>query len=83
MKKLITTCCLAVSLLMPMAITATVQAEPLERHPEIHEALHALEVARAHLKDAKHDFGGHRDAAIRACDEAIAQLKLALEFDKR
>jgi len=33
-------------------------------------------------KKAEHDFGGHRDAAIRACDAAIEQLRLALEYDR-
>jgi hypothetical protein len=66
-------------------MTSTVHAAPPleERHPEIHQAIHALENAKAHLLEAKHDFGGHRDAAIHACDEAIAQLKAALEFDRR
>jgi hypothetical protein len=68
-----------------MAMTSTLQAEPpgMERHPEIHEAIHALENAKAHLLEARHDFGGHRDAAIHACDEAINQLKAAIEFDNR
>lgn len=82
MKKLITTCCVAVGLLLPVALTPSAQADPPFRHPEIHDAIHALEVARAHLKEARHDFGGHREAALAACDEAIKQLKLALEFDR-
>ena len=54
-----------------------------ERHPEIHAAIRALERARKHLEEADHDFGGHRVKAIAACDEAIAQLKLALESDRK
>ena len=83
MKRFITTCIIAVGLLIPVA--ATVQAEPRgghERHPEIHGALHALEVARTRLEKANHDFGGHREAALRACNTAIEQLRLALEFDR-
>ena len=83
MKKLITICCISAGLLMPMTMSSTLQAEPFERHPEIHEAIHALENARDHLQHANHDFGGHRDAALHACDEAIAQLKAALEYDRR
>jgi len=83
MKKLLTTCVVAAGLLMPLAFT--VQAEPPfghEHHPEIHEALHALKNARDHLQNANHDFGGHRDAALRACDAAIEQLHLALQYDR-
>ncbi len=78
MKKLITTCCVAVAMMLPM--TVTVHAEPYD-HPEIRQAIHALENARLHLQEAKHDFGGHRKAALDAVDEAIAQLKIALKYD--
>ena len=53
-----------------------------ERHPEIHRAIHALEAAKKDMQSAAHDFGGHRVDAIAACDNAIAQLKLALQYDK-
>jgi hypothetical protein len=78
MKKLIVTSFLVMGLMLPMTITSTLQAEPFERHPEIVEAIHALERAKEHLRHAEHDFGGHREAAIQACDNAIFQLKLAL-----
>lgn len=62
--------------------TATsVRAAP-ERHPEIRAAIESLEHARMHLKEARHDFGGHREEALRATDEAIRQLKICMEFDK-
>lgn len=54
-----------------------------ERHPEIRKAIKALENAKLHLKEAAHDFGGHRKDALDAVDNAIAQLKLALQFDKK
>lgn len=54
-----------------------------EHHPEIRRAIHALGLAKADLQKADHDFGGHRVAALKACDEAIAQLKLALQYDKK
>lgn len=54
-----------------------------ERHPEIRKAIKALENAKVHLKEAAHDFGGHRKDALDAVDNAIAQLKLALQFDKK
>ena len=52
-----------------------------ERHPEIRRAIDALERAKTDLKRANHDFGGHREAALDACDKAIAQLRLALQYD--
>jgi hypothetical protein len=40
----------------------------------------ALKDARAYLVEAPHDFGGHKAAAIRASDDAIRQLNLALAY---
>jgi transcription elongation GreA/GreB family factor len=54
-----------------------------ERHPEIRQAIRALERAKDHLQKAAHDFGGHRAEALEACDNAIRQLKLALQYDKK
>ena len=31
---------------------------------------------------AAHDFGGHRETALKECDASIAELKQALQFDK-
>jgi hypothetical protein len=53
-----------------------------ERHPEIRHAIRALEAAKKDMQAAAHDFGGHRVDALAACDNAIAQLKLALQYDK-
>jgi len=53
-----------------------------ERHPEIRKAIAALERAKTDMQHASHDFGGHRADALAACDRAIEQLKLALQFDK-
>lgn len=85
MKKLITTCCIAAGLLMPMTMNTTLSAAPFthERHPEIVDALHSLQNAREHLEHAAHDFGGHRKAALVAIDNAIAQLKVAMQYDRR
>ena len=54
-----------------------------ERHPAIHRAIVALQEARHDLERADHDFGGHRKEALEECDKAIAQLKLALQYDKK
>lgn len=52
-------------------------------HPRIAAAITALRDARAYLEAAPHDFGGHKAAAIRASDDAIRQLNLALEYRGR
>jgi hypothetical protein len=56
------------------------QHVPRARHPAIHRAIEALERAKADMQAAAHDFGGHRVDALAACDNAIAQLKLALQY---
>jgi hypothetical protein len=58
-------------------LSSTAQAEP---HPKIKAAIHALEDAKADMEHAAHDFGGHRVDALHACDEAIKQLHLALDY---
>ena len=54
-----------------------------EPHPEIRKAITALESAKNAMQHASHDFGGHRANALAACDRAIEQLRLALQYDKR
>jgi hypothetical protein len=54
-----------------------------ERHPHIRSAIHELQEARKELQTAAHDFGGHRVEALRSCDEAIRQLQLAMQYDKK
>jgi hypothetical protein len=49
-------------------------------HPAIRAAIAALERAKTDMQAAAHDFGGHRVDAIAACDNAITQLRLALQF---
>jgi len=57
-------------------------ATPPEPHPEIREALGSLRRAREHMAHAAHDFGGHREEALKATDEAIRQMEICLKFDK-
>ena len=54
-----------------------------ERHPHIRGAIKELQEAKRELQTGAHDFGGHRADAVRACDEAIHQLQLALQYDKK
>jgi Spy/CpxP family protein refolding chaperone len=49
-------------------------------HPAIRAAIMALQRAKAEMQAAAHDYGGHRADAIAACDTAIAQLNLALQY---
>lgn len=51
------------------------------RHPEIRQAINKLRMAKQHLEQAAHDYGGHRVDAIRAIDNAIGQLEVCLKFD--
>jgi hypothetical protein len=62
--------------------TAEAQGPP-EGHPRIRAAIRALEGAKEDMRRAAHDFGGHREDALRACDEAIRQLQIALQYDRR
>ena len=55
-----------------------------ESHPVIQNALKDLEHARTLLaKEAAHDFEGHRSKAVQSLNQAIDELRLALEVDKK
>lgn len=54
-----------------------------ERHPHIRGAIRELQEAKKELQTAAHDFGGHREEALKAVDEAIRQLQQALQYDKK
>ena len=62
----------------PTAAPTAQAAEP-EHNPAIHRALKELREARRELKEAKHDFGGHREDALKAVDGAIEQLEICLK----
>src|ERR1700753_2275979 len=57
-------------------------ASAAERHPEIRKAIRALERARKEWQEAPHDSCGHRADALAATDNALRQLRLALESDR-
>lgn len=52
-----------------------------ENTPHLGRALKELRLARNHLDNAKHDFGGHKASALKAIDDAIAQIQLAMKYD--
>jgi hypothetical protein len=64
----------------PVAAAAPTPAEP---HPEIREALGALQNARQHLAHGAHDFGGHRANALRLTNQAIQECREAMRYDRR
>ncbi len=66
----------------PASSTKPAHERKHERHPEIQKAIKRLEAAKDDLQHASHDFGGHRVKAIQAVDQALAELHLALQFDK-
>lgn len=58
-------------------------APPPESHPRIREAVAALREAREEMRTAAHDFCGHKAEAMMRTDQALRQLQLALECDRR
>ncbi len=88
---LFTTCALVGTLSLGLTLAQAQTTSPApptgaaqhERHPAIHRAIRSLEEAKPALERADHDFGGHRKDALEQCDKAIAQLKLALQYDKK
>ena len=58
--------------------TMSLLAQPF--HPRLRTAIDHLADARAYMLNQPHDFGGHRDAAIRATDAAIRELEICLRY---
>lgn len=50
-----------------------------ERHPEIRAALDSLQTARTDLQQARHDYHGHRAAALHHVDEAIHEAQTCMQ----
>ena len=69
----------------PVPVVATVKpvVHHHDRFPEIHKAMRKLREAKEDLQKAAKDFGGHKVKAIQAIDEALAELKAAMDFDKK
>ncbi|HVU63425.1 MAG TPA: hypothetical protein VHC70_05580 [Phycisphaerales bacterium] len=55
----------------------------VREHPSMGRALVALHEAKDYMEKASNDFGGHKAASIKACDEAIKELKEAIKFDAK
>ncbi|MBM3993673.1 MAG: hypothetical protein FJ303_05910 [Planctomycetes bacterium] len=54
-----------------------------KHHPHLHHALHELQHAQHQLKEAKHNFNGHRERALRDIHTAIHQIELLLKHHKK
>ena len=53
-----------------------------KHHPHLHHAQQELKHAHRQLKESKHDFGGHRDAAMRDIRFAREQIDILLKSHK-
>jgi len=71
---------MSVFAVIALMLTLSSPSPAFGRHPQIEEALRALDRAKMHLQEARHDFGGHRVEAIRAIDEAQRQLQICLQY---
>lgn len=71
---------LATSSLAPLTVAAETPKQEKSAHPNIAHAIDALERAIADMQKAPHDFGGHKADAIRASEEAVRQLRAALQY---
>jgi hypothetical protein len=58
-------------------------AQEASEHPRIANAIGALEDAIHYMREAPHNFGGHKEKAIEASERAVRQLKLALAYRAR
>lgn len=59
------------------ASTAPAPVPPPE-YPHMRAAANELREAKAELEHAAHDFCGHRADAVRATDEALKQINVAI-----
>jgi hypothetical protein len=71
---------LATSSLAPLAAAAETPKQEKSAHPNIKKAIDALEAAIRDMQKAPDDFGGHKADAIRASEEAVRQLRAALDY---
>jgi hypothetical protein len=68
--------------LLSVPITAVASHDD-DDQPHMQAALEALQQAKHHLEEAKHDKGGHRVAAIKAIDSAIHHVKEGMEAGEK
>jgi hypothetical protein len=64
--------------LLSVPLTAVASYDD-EDQPHMQAALEALQQAKHHLEEAKHDKGGHRAAALKDVNDAIRHVKEGME----
>jgi len=64
-------------------VPATARPAHHDRNPEVHKAMRKLRGAKQELEKAAHDYAGHRVAAIGYINQALVELRAALEADKK
>ncbi len=78
--------------MLAMSLTTAPQARKLRsvksipaktaNHAKLVAAISSLEGAKSDLEHSKKDFGGHKRDALEAINNALKQLRLALQFEK-
>jgi hypothetical protein len=71
---------LATSSLVPVTAAAETPKQEKAAHPNIARAIEALQAAIRDMQKAPDDFGGHKADAIKASEEAVRQLRAALDY---
>jgi hypothetical protein len=68
--------------LFAAAALAALSASCFADQPNMQAALTALQQARDSLQNATADKGGHRAKAIKTVNQAIAEVKAGIEYDR-
>jgi hypothetical protein len=72
-----------VTFAVPRPAAAQDRGDRKEPHPVIRESMGKIESAKSDLVNyANRDFKGHRAKAVEHLNQALAELKMALEADR-
>ena len=71
------------NLLLGLVLVLCAIVPAFAEDPDLAAAKNALQTARASLKAAKGDFGGHRTKAVELVNSAIDQIDDGLKVDTR
>ena len=65
------------ALALALVLSSSAAAEEVKHthHSWLHHALFELRLARTEVQNARHDYGGHRTAAVLAIDDSIRHLE--------
>lgn len=72
-------------ILLPLTIGVAILGAAcvtLADQPHMQAALQSLGTAQAELKLATHDKGGHRARAMKLIEQAQAEVRAGIEFDR-